>query len=317
MDKKQVWLPYLAGIGMAGIFGLTFIFTKWGLEGLTPMVLLAYRFAIAALVLTVLYLLKIVKLNYKEKPIKGVIVLSIFYPVLSFTFETIGIQYTSSSQAGIMVSLMPIFVMILSIVFLKEKTNNIQKIFVFSSVFGVIITVWFSNAADKGSMHGLVLLIISIIAGSIYTILSRKYSKFLTSIEITFVMVWMGAIFFTSVSFVQGIMNNNLYEIFIDPLKMKSVLITIVYLSVFASVIAFFAMNYMLSKLPAVNASVFTNLATIIAILAGVLIGKENLYLYQIIGGLFIILGVWGTNYFEIRNDTAIKKTMPESSQNN
>ncbi|MFR1053637.1 MAG: hypothetical protein ACLSFB_03880 [[Clostridium] scindens] len=38
-----------------------------------------------------------------------------------------------------------------------------------------------------------------------------------------------------------------------------------------------------------------------ISIAAGVLIVKEHLYWYQAVGGILIVLSVWGTNYFENR----------------
>lgn len=85
---------------------------------------------------------------------------------------------------------------------------------------------------------------------------------------------------------------------FITPLHSMGSIISVLYLGIFASVIAFFAMNYMLANLPAVNASVFSNLATVISILAGVVIAHESLYWYQIAGGALIISGVVGTNFF-------------------
>lgn len=304
MNNNKLWVYYIAGIVMAFIFGHTFIFTKRALINMSPMVLLSYRFLIAAVVLTLLLLFKVVKLEYRGKKIKNLIFLSAFYPVISFAFETIGVQYTSTSQAGIMVSLMPIFVMVLSITFLKERPSNTQKLFILISVFGVIFTVAFSKNNQPGTLLGLTFLIISVISGAVYNILSRKCSNYFTPIEITFVMIWVGAIFFNIVSLAKGLMNNNLYDIYILPIKSTSSLVSILYLSVFASVIAFFAMNYMLSNLPAVNASVFTNLATIISIFAGVIIENETLCWHQIVGGMFIILGVWGTNYFHIITKT-------------
>jgi drug/metabolite transporter (DMT)-like permease len=301
MEKSKNLFPYFAGIIMSSIFGLTFIFTKRALETLTPMVLLAYRFSIAATIMTILFVLKKIKLDYKNKPIKGVLSLSIFYPAISFIFETIAMQYTSTSQAGIMVSLSPIYAMILSIVFLKEMPTLKQRLFVFSSVVGVIITVIFSKNEGFGNSIGVIFLIISVFSGSVHNILSRKYSEYFTSVEITFSMVWVGAIFFSIISIIQGMLNHNINETFILSMKSMSTIVSVLYLSILASVIAFFAMNYMLSKLPAVNASVFTNLSTIIAIIAGVIIEKENLYWYQILGGFFIILGVWGTNYYGIK----------------
>lgn len=299
MESSKKWKAYSAGIAMSVIFGLTFLFTKEGLRSLTPMVLLAYRFTTAAVVLTILLLLKVVKVNYAGKPIKGVIALSVFYPGIAFIFETIGMKYISISQAGIMVSLMPIFVMLLGMVILKEMPAGIQKIFIAASICGVIITVIFARGSGEGSNFiGIILLLVSTMSGSINNVLSRKYSRYFSATEITFAMLWIGSLFFSLISLVQGLLDSNLYKTFIEPMYSISSIVSVLYLGIFASVIAFFAMNYMLANLPAVNASVFSNLATVISILAGVVIAHESLYWYQIAGGALIISGVVGTNFF-------------------
>jgi len=311
MKAYMNWKAYLSGLVMAMIFGLTFLFAKEGLRYLSPMVLLAYRFGIAAVTLTLLLLLKVVKVDYRGKPVKGVIALSVFYPVISFVFETIGIKYVSVSQAGIMVSLMPIFVMLLGMVMLKENPTGIQKLFIAASITGVIVTVVFAKGSgESGNFIGILLLLAAILAGSINNVLSRKYSKYFTATEITFVMLWTGAVFFSLVSMAQGIINHDLYNRFIAPMYEISSVTAVLYLGLLASVIAFFAMNYMLSKLPVVNASVFTNLATVISILAGVIIMHETLHWYQIAGGVLIISGVIGTNYFSGERTESDKKNM-------
>ncbi len=311
MKAYMNWKAYLSGLVMALIFGLTFLFAKEGLRYLSPMVLLAYRFGIAAVTLTLLLLLKVVKVDYHGKPIKGVIALSVFYPVISFVFETIGIKYVSVSQAGIMVSLMPIFVMILGMAILKENPTGIQKLFIAASITGVIVTVAFAKGSgESGNFIGILLLLAAVFAGSINNVLSRKYSKYFTATEITFVMLWIGAVFFSLVSMAQGIINHDLYNRLIAPMYEVSSVTAVLYLGLLASVIAFFAMNYMLSKLPVVNASVFTNLATVISILAGVVIMHETLHWYQIAGGVLIISGVIGTNYFSGERTGTAKKDL-------
>ncbi len=299
MESNKKWKAYLSGIAMSVIFGLTFLFTKEGLRAFSPTVLLAYRFSTAAVILTILLLLKVVKVNYKGKPIKGVIALSVFYPVISFVFETTGMKYISISQAGIMVSLMPIFVMVLGIVILRETPTSIQKMFIATSIAGVIITVVFAESSGEVSnLKGIILLLVSTMSGSINNVLSRKYSKYFSPTEITFSMLWIGTLFFSLISLIQGIINHDLYEVFIAPLHNINSVTAVLYLGIFASVVAFFAMNYMLANLPAVNASVFNNLATVISILAGVVIAHETLYWYQTVGGVLIISGVVGTNFF-------------------
>jgi drug/metabolite transporter (DMT)-like permease len=131
--------------------------------------------------------------------------------------------------------------------------------------------------------------------GSIYNLLSRKLSLNFKPVEITFVMMWSGAIIFNILALMDyesGIKS------YFTPLINSQVLISIIYLGIFSSVLAFFLMNFTLSKITAAQSAVFANLTTIVAILAGVFIRGEDFFWYQIVGGILIIIGVWGTNYF-------------------
>nr|WP_255549651.1 hypothetical protein [Thermoanaerobacter sp. CM-CNRG TB177] len=67
MERIKSYYPYLAGIGMAAIFGFSFMFTSMGLDVASPMELIAYRFLLAAFMITLLWVFGIIKLNYKGK----------------------------------------------------------------------------------------------------------------------------------------------------------------------------------------------------------------------------------------------------------
>ena len=96
--KKAGILPYTAGIVMAVFFGLSFLVTQQGLAVIPPMVLMSFRFALAAAFMTILRAFGIIHIDYKNKPVRGVIILSVFYPGISFFFETISLKYVSSSR---------------------------------------------------------------------------------------------------------------------------------------------------------------------------------------------------------------------------
>ena len=55
----------LAGLGYSTIFGFSFLMTKEALEVLSPMELLAMRFVIAALLMSILAIAGIIQLNFK------------------------------------------------------------------------------------------------------------------------------------------------------------------------------------------------------------------------------------------------------------
>src|SRR6056297_2055889 len=124
MPKK--YLPILSGLGYSIIFGFSFLFTKNALTNINPFHLLAYRFSIAAITLTLLLFLGFIKISYKNKNVKILLLLVITEPVLYFIFETLGINKTTSSEAGLMISLIPVAVTILGAIFLQEKPSKKQ-----------------------------------------------------------------------------------------------------------------------------------------------------------------------------------------------
>jgi len=299
MKIGKNYLPYLAGIIVFTIFGFSFLFTKNSLEIMSPLQVLAYRFTTAALLLSLFRLSGILKVNLRGKNIKDLLVLALAEPVAYFMFETAGINMTSSSEAGMMIALIPVVVTILAALFLNEKPCVKQVFFILISVAGVIFIILSQGASDIGGSYlGLLALMGAVLSASVYNILSRKLSFVFKPVEITFVMMWRGAITFNVIGILSAVFNGNV-QYFYAPLLIWESWIPVLYLGVLSSVAAYFMMNYMLSKLPASQTSVFTNLTTVISILAGVLIRGEEFYWFHAVGGAMILLGVWGTNYYE------------------
>ena len=287
-----------AGIGVSTIFGLSFLFSRAALEQIHPFQLLAYRFLTAAILMQVLKAFKLIKINLKGKNIKSLLVLSLVQPVLYFIFEAYGLKLATSSEAGIMISLIPIVVTVMAFFFLGEKTTVIQTMFIGLSVSGVILIVLMKSALSvSGDISGILLLIGAVLAGAFYNILSKKSSLKFTPIEITYVMMWFGTIVFNIIAITQLSMEGTLSQYFL-AFQSKEIIISILYLGTLSSVLAFFFVNFMLSKIPASISATFGNLTTIVSILAGVFINNEPFHWYHLTGSILILVGIWGANKF-------------------
>lgn len=297
--KNTKYSPYLAGLTFSLVFGFSFLFSKEALEIVSPFHLLGFRFFMASIVITLLKILGLIETNFRKKSVKPLIIISIFQPVLYFTFEIMGINFTTSSQAGLMISLLPVAVAILAAIFLKEIPGRLQSICIFLSVFGVAVVM--AAQGDLGAdTHyiGMFLLLGAVMSGGIYNIISRSISFNYTPVEITYFMCYTGAVLFNLIGFYRFQNSLKEYAAFIlNP----QIIVSVLYLGALSSVLAFFMLNYALAKLPASQAAVFANLTTVISILAGVFIRGEPFYPLQAAGAVLIILGVWGTNYFGLR----------------
>jgi len=197
-----------------------------------------------------------------------------------------------SSEAGILIATIPIFITFLSPIILKEKTPKINLLFVIFSFLGVALIVGFNSF--KGNFKGDLLILGAVISAVFYNFSSKKLSSEFKPHEITFFMMIIGGVFFNITALIRGELN---YKVLFNP----SVFISAIYLGVLSSSIAFFLVNFMLSKVSPVQSSIFANLTTVISVLAGAIFRKEIITINHIIGMILIIFGIWGVNYFNYR----------------
>jgi len=277
-----------------GIFGFSFIMSKSVLKFTDPYVLLGLRFALVFIVMNLLLLTGKFTINLKGKPVGYLFLLGIFQPIIYFSCEMNGIKLLNTSLVGVLLALTPLISMVLAIIFFNEKVNTIQKISVIISIIGVALTTIGQGETGGFNLKGFLLIMGAVIAAATYNLISRKSSSSFNAFEMTYAMFTIGFIYFSAVALFK--INGNYSEMLIQPLLKKELWLSLIYLSCISSVGAFLLLNHAVSYLSVSKISVFTNVTTIISILAGVFILKENFTIFQILGSIIIILGVYGAN---------------------
>ena len=307
-DQLKTKLPYLAGILFSSIFGFSFMFTKITLEYVTPLGLIAYRFLLAFVTMELLRILKIINIDIDKTSRKKLLLVALLQPVMYFLFETYGLRLTTSSEAGMMIALIPVFVTIFGIMFLHEHPVRGQIIFILLGVSGIIyIQLNKMSGGFNASLLGGILLFLAVITASLFSIASRDAQKKMKSSEVTYAMMAMGAIVFNILYVTQLAFEGRMKDYFLN-LAHPEVVLPLLFLGIVASIGAFFLVNYSLSKLPAHVSSVFANFSTIVAIAAGTLILNEPFYTYHVIGGFMIITGVYGTAWLNAKRRKRLKR---------
>lgn len=292
MTKKT----HIAGILFASIFGFSFLFSKIALNYVTPIGLIAYRFLIAFITFEILRLAKLVRVKIDKSQLKYLGIVALFQPILYFLFETFGLNLVSSGEAGMMIALIPIFVAILSAFIIKERPKPIQVLFIFISVVGVIIIQLSKTSGNTDSEFlGFILLLLAVISAALFNIASRTAStKGLKPLEVTYFMMLFGALMFNIIYLIQLSVEKRITD-YISNLYHIELLVPILYLGIIASIGGFFLVNLVLSKVPAHVSSIYANLSTIVAIIAGVFLLDEKITYYHVVGSILIIVGVYGT----------------------
>jgi drug/metabolite transporter (DMT)-like permease len=291
---------YIGLIFMTVIIGLSFIFVKKGLKHSSAIDLLAHRFTAGAIIIGILGIFGFLKFSALSWAKVGLLLLlSLFFPLLFFTFQTFGMEYSSASNAGIVFATIPIITLIIARIFLKERTTFVQKTGVFLSVLGIgYILFQAGNLSESTSLNGTLLLFLSVLSIVAYYTLGKKISLEFSTIEITFWMTILAFIIFNSWSIISHLQTDTLNDFFL-PLINSEFVWSVLYLGILSSVLTSFLTVFALSVIPASQIAVFNNLSPIIAIVGGVLILDETLHTYQIIGGILVVLGVAMTQIFK------------------
>lgn len=282
------------------IFGFSFLFSKVALQITVPSVLLAVRFFTAFAVLNLIAVVgrnirkrngdPLVEFSLKGKPLKYVLLLALFQPVIYFVAESYGIKFTSSAFAGTIIAVIPIMGLIFDVLIMHVKVSLKQVLCAVASVVGVIITTLGAEGM-KSSVLGVMVLMIAVVAGALFYVFSKKSGEYFNPLERTYVMFGVGSTVYICIALVECAGQYD--EMIINALTMPQFWGCIIYLAVASSVIAFMVLNYGSSHVSVSEASLFANLTTVISIVAGVVVLHETFTLQQIIGAAIIIASVY------------------------
>lgn len=304
MHKEKTVIATFAALGAQIIFGFSFMFTKIALEFASPMTVIAGRYMVAFICLTIVMLAGRIKISI-GKNIWKLILMSLFQPLLYFVFESYGIMYTTSSFSAIMISMIPVVAMLVGIFALNEVPSSIQYMFAVLSVIGVVVVSLVGKSDGTVTFTGIVLLLGAVFSSVAYNVSSRKISSEFTVFERTYAMTVIGTISFLLLALI-----DNEYKIgnLIEPFKFTDYSFAVVYLGVFSSVVAFLLLNFANTYLPVVKTTVFSNITTVVSVIAGMIFLDEKISPSTIAAVLMILIGVIGVQISGMKTDSDMRK---------
>lgn len=293
--KRDIKIMKAVGAALLGntFFGLSFLFSKVALQKLEPFVLLAVRFTAAFVILNLILAAGKTKITFKGKPMGKLLLLGIVQPVLYYTFENYGIRGTSTAFAGTLLAVVPVITLLAGIIFRKEIPSGIQTAGSVISVAGVAV-ISITQQSGSSEMKGILFLFCAVLSSVAYNLLMRDTADYFTSFERTYVMIAFGSIFFILFALIKS-GGGSLVEM-LRPLQEPSVWGSIFYLATFSSVAAFFLLNYAFSCLSLAQASIFTNMVTVVSIAAGIIFLGEAFTVPQFLGSAAVLVGVCLSN---------------------
>ena len=182
-NKKTHTMSLVFALLASAIFGMSFMFSKLALAVAKPTVLLAFRFAVAFIAMTLVILANtligrlrgrpLFAFSLKGKPIGSLVLLGLIQPVLYFFCENYGILYTSSAVAGTIIAVVPIACILMDVLVLHEKVTRRQVICAVLCIGGVML-LYGAGRGKKGfgKVTGVVAAVYNGVTGFFSDILS-------------------------------------------------------------------------------------------------------------------------------------------------
>ncbi|MBP1046991.1 DMT family transporter [Enterococcus sp. BWM-S5] len=242
---------HLSALFTVGIWGMTFISTKILLKDFTPFQILFLRFLLGYILLW-LVSPKLLKVNTRKE--EGYFALAgILGIVLYYFLENLALTLTNASNVGIIVSVAPFFTVLLAkVVTPAKQVNRWFYIGFLVSLSGIILISLSSLSVLEIHPTGDVLSLLAAMIWAAYSLVTKKISSFgyniLLATRRTF---FYGLLFMLPILFVTGTPT-----IALEAFTMTNVL-NLVFLGAVASAVCFVTWNYSVSKLGAVQASVY------------------------------------------------------------
>ncbi len=260
---------------VAFIWGTTFVMTKNALADIGPFLFLGIRF-ITAFILLALISCKNIRQVTPSTLRSGILIG--FFLFVGYTFQTVGLQYTSSSNAGFITGLSVVLVPIIYSIINRRLLGG-------SIIFTVLLAAagLYLMSVQPGTFHlgrGDLLVLVCALGFALHIISVDRYSHLHNPVAITAVQI----LFVGVVSLLIGLV----FEPFPQSFP-ASVTSAILVTAVFATTMAFLLQNAMQKYSTPTRFAIILTMEPVFAGMAGYLWGGDILTL-RILAGMALIL---------------------------
>ncbi|MFZ2958126.1 MAG: EamA family transporter [Candidatus Ozemobacteraceae bacterium] len=284
------WLLILMNL----IWGGSYAISKWTLMFIPPATLALIRFALGGTVLLLFTNRKAATFSRRDwfdLALIGGLGISI-----AFILHLWGIKLTSATKVSIEITLEPVFMILLAILFLRESPQPRMIGALCISITGTLLLVtdgksfpqlW-TEMTSGGELYGDLLVILSVILGGVYTVLSKPPARRLGAMAATAWGSLLGALFLIPVS---------AWEVWTGPAIIWSwgMVLAVGYLGLICTALGYTVWNLVLIDMPVSEMAITLNVQPLAGMIIGMYWLGERLSGIGWIGATTILIGVYLT----------------------
>ena len=258
-------------------WGASYMLTKLGLGDLEPFNLIALRFIIAFILSTAVFHKQV--LSADKKTIKYSLILGMLL-VGMFISMTYGLQYTTASNAGFLISLSVVLIPIISFFFLKQK---IEKKVILSLCLVIIGIALLTLDTQFRINVGDLLCILCALFCAVHVIVIGIYTKEVDSIALGILQLGFAGLFCIIISMItESVKLPN------TPISWFSVLM----LSIFCTAVGYIVQSTAQQYTSATHTGLILSLEPVFSAILSYIFLKETLALRGYIGAALMLISV-------------------------
>ncbi len=259
------------------------------LSDLTPFKLGFFRWLLAMLILLPFTYSEIIRnYNYYKKNILLMTFLGFLAVTVFNSLTYISLQTTLIINSTLMASIAPVLMIGFSWLIFKTKTTTLQFAGIFLSLLGAFSIILKGNINNLFNLYftsGDVWMFTAVVSWCLYSVLLKKIDNSISQLASLQVMVILGLLFIFPLYIIE-----NYNTSFLPTQKIDFVII--IYVAIFASIIAFFSWNKGVSIIGPNRSSLFLHLIPVFSSIWAVSFLNEKFSFFHFIGIIFILSGI-------------------------
>ena len=309
MVEKKNSLPYLLLVLAAVFWSGNFVISRAVHAVIPPYALAFWRWQLALLILCTFALPHLradwprIQAHWRFICIQG------FFGVAGFnTLIYLAMHTTTAINAVLVNSCIPVLIAVCSWIFYQEKMSTRQICGVLLSLTGVLLIIARGNPAHLLAVNfnrGDIYVLLAALCWAVYSANFKRYPANLHPFAYQMAIVVSGLLFLAPL-YLNEVRQG--YSFSINP----ATIATLVYVAVFASILAFIFWNRAVRMVGANKAGPFIHLMPVFSTLLAVLFLDERLYGYHGFGSMLIFAGIG----LATLNSTASKVHVDSSRKN-
>lgn len=231
-DRRRIWIAELSLVGIAAIWGLTFVMVQDAIAILPVFAFLAYRFIPASLLVGALFFKRLKALG--KDGVRIGLLMGVFLTA-GYIFQTLGLERTRASNAGFITGMFVVLTPIFGALFLRMRAGISAWAAAGVSTVGLLLLSVAQGSAGDASLYGDALVFLCACSFSFHILVTDRAVKNHDTLALLAVQLGVTGVFCLVVAAING-----------DLVVPESSVVwsALIVTSLFASALGFFVQTY-------------------------------------------------------------------------